>query len=53
MKKAILWIMTLIIVLSLSFVGISCKDGEAPAEEAPAEEAAEPASDTAEEDKKE
>jgi len=50
MKRVILWIMVLVFVLSLSFVGISCKDEAAPEEaaeeevaeeEAPVEEAAE------------
>jgi len=39
MKKLILWIITVIFVLSLSFVGIGCKEEAAPAEEAAEEEA--------------
>ena len=40
MKRVILWIITVVLILSLSFVGIGCKEEAAPAEEevAPAEE---------------
>jgi len=40
MKKTMIWIIAVIIVLSLSFLGISCKE-EAPAEEEADEEAVE------------